>query len=339
MSTLTAKPVIYDGDMGGDDIWGIMMMLAYPEHFDVKGITTVFGNVDCEHATLNVLDILSHYNQGHIPVYRGASKPLQGECKFGDGAYGDDGIGGVVLKGAKELQARDGAVQFIIDTVESSPEPVTIFGTGPSTNIALALQARPEIAANIAAVMLMGGALRPGPTPNPPERIGNITLHSEFNFFQDPYAANVVFNSGVQVHVMTMDATQNIHLDPVKRDRILSITDFNLGAAATGMLAPAEALDRPKFGTDGPFIHDPNVVTYALNPAQYKADTAFVDIAERPDETGPLSMDMRHGAMSATWNRLSNVTVVHGMINPGRVFDAMEDALRKFAARTVALQP
>lgn len=336
MGVLTAKPVIYDGDMGGDDIWGIMATLAHPESFDVKGITTVFGNVNCNNATQNILDVLSHYKHGHIPVYKGANRPLRGDPMFGDGAYGDNGIGGVVLKGDETLQAREGAAQFIIDTVMNSPRPVTIFGTGPSTNIATALQASPEIKGNISSIILMGGGLVPGPHPDIPGRSGNITMYSEFNFFQDPYSANVIFNSGVDVHVMTMDATQRTHLDPAKRDRIRSISDFNLGSTAYDMLAPAGVLDHSKFGTDGPFMHDPNVVIYALNADLYSANRANVHLTEHPDEDVPMAK-MHHGQMHVIWNKAANVTVVHDMNRPEGVFDTMLRSLQGFASRSLEL--
>ena len=330
-ATKAPIPVIYDGDMGGDDMWGIMVALAHPDRFDVKGITSVFGNVDCDHATRNVLSLLSHYGYGSVPVYKGASKPLYGACMFGDGAYGDDGIGGVILAEKESLRARPDATNFIIETVLNSPEPVTIFGTGPSTNIAQALLAAPQITDNIDRIILMGGGLSPGPKPNVSERSGNITIHSEFNFFQDPYAANVIFNNdNVETHVMTMDATQNIHLDPLKKARLQAFNDAAFGDVVVRFLAPAEALDRPKFGVDGPFIHDPNVVTYVLDPALYAGRRAYVSVEEYPQEDVPMQ-EMRHGKMKAVWDRNANVKVIDRMTDRDGVFNLMESSLRRFA--------
>lgn len=327
----TPVPVIYDGDMGGDDIWGIMMALGNDDIFDVKAITSVFGNVDCDHATRNILDVMSHFGIRNIPVAKGAEKPFVGECMFGDGAYGDDGIGGVVLEAKSPVKLHEGsASELIINTVMQSPDPVTVFATGPLTNIALALKASPEIIDNIDSLILMGGGLQPGPHPNVPGRSGNITVHSEFNFFQDPYAVNAVMNSGVNSHIMTMDASQHLHLDPEKRKEIESIKKSDVGIISAKMLAPAEALDRPKFGVNGPFIHDPNVIIYRLNPDFYQASIANVSVEEHPGEQVDLT-EMRHGKMHTEWNNAGRHNVVNVMKKPDAVFSAMKESIAKFA--------
>lgn len=325
-------PVIYDGDMGGDDIWSILMMLGHPEAFDVKGITTLFGNVDCDHATQNILDTLNHFGHADIPVYQGVSKPLHGEPMFGDGAYGDDGVGGVILNHDPALRAKPDAVQFIIDTILNSLQPITIFVTGPATNIAHALQQCPEIADNIAVIIMMGGGLNPGPRPDLAGRSGNITYHAEFNFFQDPYAANILFQTKINIHILTMDANQFLHLSPDKKSRIDKITTNNLGPIVNAMLAPSEALDRPKFGVDGPFIHDPNVIIYMLHPNLYHSSPARVIVEEVPNENVPM-IEMRHGKMHAEWLENGTTHVVNKMTDPEQVFVAMEDALIRFSNR------
>lgn len=323
-------PVIYDGDMGGDDIWSILMMLGHPESFDVLGVTTLFGNVDCDHATQNILDTLNHFGHAHIPVYQGVSKPFHGEPMFGDGAYGDDGVGGVILNRDPALRAKPNAVQFIIDTVLNAERPITIFVTGPATNIAHALTQRPDIQKNIASIIMMGGGLEPGPYPDKAGRSGNITYHAEFNFFQDPYAANILFETDIDIHVLTMDANQYLHLSPQKKNRIDAITAKNLGPIMNAMLAPSEALDRPKFGVDGPFIHDPNVIIYALHPELYEARKAVVAVEEVPNENVEMS-SMRHGKMHATWNDNATTYVTTKMLDAEKVFDEMVVAFEKFS--------
>lgn len=322
------KPTIYDGDMGGDDVLAIMLMLARPNAFDVKGLTTVFGNVDGRTATENAISLLSHFGYASIPVHQGALKPLKGSCRFGDDAYGDGGLGGVTFTNHGKKIESDDAVSFIIHTVMISPAPVTIFGTGPCTNIAHALTTKPELIGNIEEIILMGGAISPGPYPNPPSRIGNITLHSEFNFFQDPYAANIVLNSGARVSLMTMDASQNIHMDPHMRARLRMSGE--IGDIAVTLLAPAEMLDTPKFGVDGPFIHDPNVILYALNPELYVAFPARASAEEHPDEDVPM-MEMRHGKLNVKDG--GPVNVIQGMKDPSGIKVLLERTLLDFGYR------
>lgn len=322
------KSVIYDGDMGGDDVLAIMLMLARPDVFDVKGLTTVFGNVDGRTATGNALSLLSHFGYASIPVHQGALKPLKGNCRFGDDAYGDGGLGGVTFTNHGKKIESDDATSFIIHTVMTSPAPVTIFGTGPCTNIAHALTTEPELIGNIEEIILMGGAISPGPYPNPPSRIGNITLHSEFNFFQDPCAANVVLQSGARVSLMTMDASQHIHMDPLMRERLRRSGE--IGDIAVRLLAPAEMLDTPKFGVDGPFIHDPNVVLYALHPELYVASPARASAEEHPHEDVPM-MEMRHGKLNMGYG--GAVNIIQGMKDPAGVKALLERTLSNFNYR------
>ena len=57
------------------------------------------------------------------------------------------------------------------------------------TNIALSIQQDPSIKNNIKEIVLMGGAAM---------CLGNITPAAEFNIYDDPHAANVVLNSGIE---------------------------------------------------------------------------------------------------------------------------------------------
>ncbi len=328
-------PIIYDGDMGGDDIWAIMMMLAHPEAFEVKGITTVFGNVDCNKATKNIISLLSYANINNVSVYKGLDKPLVGAPMFGDGAYGDSGIGGVVLPVKQSIHPNQvKAVNFIVDTLKNSEDKITIFGTGPTTNIATAIQNFPEIIDKIEKVIIMGGAINPGPTPAPSNRIGNITLTAEFNFFQDPYAANAVLQSGVPVDILTMDANQHIHFDPATKEKIRNTLPAEFATHIINFLAPAENLDRPKFGVDGAFIHDPNVIIYALAPHLYCGRNADVSVEIAKDCIGQDYMNSVHGKMNADFTAInSNIRVIEKINNPAGVLSQMVESLNTFAVR------
>ena len=49
------RPLIMDCDPGQDDAIAILMAIAFPERFDILGITTVSGNVSLEKTTTNAL--------------------------------------------------------------------------------------------------------------------------------------------------------------------------------------------------------------------------------------------------------------------------------------------
>ena len=71
-------PVIYDGDMGGDDLWAIAMLLGNLDRFDLLGLTTCHGNVPVTAATKNVLNLLHWLDIKNTPIVQGAAKPHDG---------------------------------------------------------------------------------------------------------------------------------------------------------------------------------------------------------------------------------------------------------------------
>lgn len=50
------------------------------------------------------------------------------------------------------------AWQYIVETVKAHPGEITLVTIGPLTNLALALEAAPEVAALVKEVVVMGGA-------------------------------------------------------------------------------------------------------------------------------------------------------------------------------------
>lgn len=64
---------------------------------------------------------------------------------------------------------------------------------GPLTNVALAVVRAPELVANVARCVVMGGA---------PCCEGNVTPEAEFNIWVDPEAARVVLRSGLPIELI-----------------------------------------------------------------------------------------------------------------------------------------
>lgn len=66
---------------------------------------------------------------------------------------------------------------------EKYPKNVTLFATGPLTNLALAAKVFPEVRDLVKEIYIMGGNIR---------GVGNASSAAEFNFFWDPEAAHIV---------------------------------------------------------------------------------------------------------------------------------------------------
>lgn len=322
------KAVIYDGDMGGDDLWAIAMLLAHRDKFRLLGIATVFGNVSQPHATRNVLDFLHWLGEDSIEVVQGADTPCDGMRPFGDDAYGSDGVGGVILPPSPRILSRVAVEDWYCTQLDAQKKPATVFVTGPATNLALFLQKHPYQAAKIDEIILMSGGMeppggdgRPVILPNGDIRAGNITPYAEFNAYQDPEALNALVNSGVRCVFMSMDASQNMVLTQARQAEILAI-DSTYAPAFHRMLMAVEELDRRKFGLDGASIHDPNVVIYALRPDLYKGrpmpELGFTEAPPENERRGQAVTD-GHGA-KAFW--LDDVT------DKEEIFAMMRESLK-----------
>ncbi|OBZ17931.1 nucleoside hydrolase [Bacillus sp. FJAT-26390] len=196
--------MLLDVDTGIDDALAILYALLSPE-IKVEGITTGFGNIDVEQATENTLRVIQVANCGYeVPVAKGASGPLS---RVFPGAvhhiHGHNGIGDAVLPASPQQLLEETAAQFIVRKVNESPGELTLVTVGRQTNLALALQLDPSIENKFKKVVIMGGSVF---VP------GNITPVSEANFYGDPEAAALVFESKLPITIVGLDVTQQTRL-------------------------------------------------------------------------------------------------------------------------------
>ncbi len=190
------RRVIIDTDPGTDDAIALFLALASPE-IEVALVTVTGGNVGLARTLRNARALLSLAG-ADIQVVAGADRPLLG-C-FEDAAYvhGEDGLAGVALP-----EGRPAAPGIAADAIRAAlrttgPEGLTLVGIGPATNLALALATEPALAAHVAQIVLMSGAVTRG----------NVTPHAEFNAWSDPEALSVVLGCGRPVTLVTLDLTR-----------------------------------------------------------------------------------------------------------------------------------
>lgn len=266
--------VIYDGDMGGDDLIALAVLLGYADHFDIRCVTSVFGNVRQNIATMNVGWWLQKLGVRHIPIYSGYPKPFVGNIPLGDDAYGKQGLGSLTRPTSLNIpMIQDDKAHAIIAREmrkHEGDDPLIILSTGPATNLARAFKNNPELAQTNHRIIALQGALNPpGKDGRPvitlkgvPQK-GNITPVAEFNAFMDPFALNALVEAGANISFMTLDATQRLVIDEQK-ERELEDLHPVFGSMVVKMLANAKALDQDKFKVDGAFLHDPHVVAYLV---------------------------------------------------------------------------
>ena len=138
-----ATPIFLDCDPGHDDAVALLLAAGNDE-IDLLAVTTVAGNCPLELATLNARRVAALAGLDGVPIAAGAAGPLRGELVTAPDIHGETGLDGYELRtGEAPLDPRS-AIELMVDTLEAAPEPVTLVPTGPLTNIAQLLSARPD---------------------------------------------------------------------------------------------------------------------------------------------------------------------------------------------------
>ncbi|XP_062551682.1 pyrimidine-specific ribonucleoside hydrolase RihA-like [Armigeres subalbatus] len=184
------RKVIVDVDVGTDDAWALLLLLKCEKKFNLKveAITCTHGNTDVHNAARNVLRVLAAIGRTDVPVYKGAIEPLITPVPEGDRHFhGLDGFGDLNLDVPDEtIIQSEHAVNELARRINADPGNISLILLGPLTNLALCLKMYPQVRQNIKDLFVMGGN-RNG--------VGNVTKCAEFNFWADPEAAHIIFNS------------------------------------------------------------------------------------------------------------------------------------------------
>jgi len=282
---MTKRTVIIDCDPGQDDAINLLLAMSSPDDMDVLGITTVAGNVPLALTQRNTRQICDIARRTDMQVFAGCDKPMQRELLTAENVHGSTGIDGVDIIEPVTPLADGHAVDFIIDTLLSAQQPITLVPTGPLTNIGVAIEREPAILAKVADIVLMGGAMREG---------GNHSPSAEFNILVDPHAADIVFRCGRPITVFGLDVTHQVLATAERRERIRRI-DNPAGQATAGMLDFFNRHDTAKYKSLGAPLHDPCTVAYLLQPDLFELKACNLTVETESELTmGHTAVDFWH---------------------------------------------
>ncbi|MEC6831026.1 nucleoside hydrolase [Photobacterium toruni] len=253
------KKIILDTDPGIDDAMAILFAEAHPD-IELVALTTVFGNATIENGTRNALYLKQRFKM-MADIAQGASQPLvRAPVGPTEVVHGITGLGDFRVPNdfVSQPDPRP-AYQYIIDTVKAYPHEITLVAVGPLTNLALALQAAPEIASLVAQVVIMGGAFGEN------GHRGNVTPYAEANIHDDPHAADQVFCAPWPVTIIGLDVTEESffsahYLDQLRHDAA-DVGEFIFDISRYYLRFYSQ-----KVGLDGCHVHDPSAIAYVINP-------------------------------------------------------------------------
>jgi len=244
-------PVILDCDPGTDDAVAILLALASPE-LSVLAITVAGGNVGLDH-TLNNALALTALAGSSVSVHAGANRPLLGQFVSETGVHGENGLGGVVLPPGNAA-APGFASDVIRHLLREAPEPVTLIGIGPATNLALALTTEPDLTPQVKQIVLMSGAWAEG----------NVTPAAEFNAWSDPEALAILLASTRPVIFATLELTAQALMTQARIAAWRALGTGSCLQAACDIQATVPP--SPRVDGIGSPLHDPCAVAWLLRP-------------------------------------------------------------------------
>jgi inosine-uridine nucleoside N-ribohydrolase len=246
-------PLILDVDTGIDDAVAIALALADPRA-ELVAISTLSGNIHVDMVIANTLRVLHFLGADHIPVHRGASKPLVRDLRDAQYFHGRDGLGEPELDHFDRPLAPDRGPAAIIRLARERPGELTLVCQGPLTNLAIALNVAPELPRLLKSIVVMGGAFRVA---------GNTTAHAEFNIFADPEAAIEVFNNrALNLTVIGLNIT---HQAAMPRTIWEEATTSDSRSAQ--LLSRLCAWVWNGHRREAMFLHDPLAVAVAIDPS------------------------------------------------------------------------
>src|SRR6202453_3295410 len=280
-----AKKVIIDTDPGTDDALAIMLALNSPE-LDVRAITVVPGNVTLEMGLDNALRMVSLANRCDIPVAAGAHHPLFQKLITAQFWHGKNGLGNVELPPSKCKIDPNFGPDLIIKLVHASPHEITLVPVGPLTNIALAVEKDPSIVPLVKEVIIMGGSISGG----------NVNAAAEANIYNDPEAAQIVFQAGWPLTMVGLDVGDKTLYGRAQLDQ-LSKTHGPLNDFAVQVLTFLLGLEA-KYGSGGGTpMYDPLAIGEAIDSSILTKTAMHVDVETRGDYTRGETVANRRGGI------------------------------------------
>ena len=303
---MTQKRIIIDTDPGVDDALTLLLALASPE-IKLEAITTTQGNVTVDKATRNALSVLELLNAEYIPVAQGTSLPLVGPLLASDMYHGSSGLGNANLPKPKAKPVPQHAIDYLIERFLPSrtdmlaartvaePGELSLFTIGPLTNLALAIRKEPRLVSVVKEMVIMGGAIREG---------GNITPQAEFNIFTDPYAAHIVFHSGIPITLIPLDVTQKCMLY-AKQIQELGKHESPIFRFIEDATAVYINFTKKKTGVQGCALHDPLTLATVIADDLLTFKELYIDV----DISGGVSMGSTFADFYHTTGKPANMKV------------------------------
>lgn len=277
------RQVIIDTDPGVDDAMAILLALHSPE-LKVEALTVVPGNVEAAQGLENALKLVSLAGRCDVPVAAGAQHPLNQKLITAQFWHGKNGLAGVDLPASHCRPDVRFGPDLIIEMVHKYPHQITLIPVGPLTNIALAVSKDPGIVSLVKDIVIMGGSITGG----------NVDGAAEANIYNDPEAAQIVFNAGWVVTMVGSDVGERTLIR--RKDVTALQANHAPESDFVGKLADFYLTRSEKSGYDGAAMYDPLAVAVVIDPTLVTLENMHVDVETRGEFTRGETVANRRGS-------------------------------------------
>ena len=276
-------PILLDCDPGHDDAVAILLA-AGNDAVDLRAITTVAGNCPLDLATRNARRVAALAGLD-IPIAAGGGAARWARLVTATDIHGESGLDGHDLTEEAPLDPRS-ALKPTSAVLEEADEPITLVPTGPLTNVAELLEARPDLHDRIREIVIMGGStLR-----------GNTTPAAEFNIWVDPEAAAIVFESPLPKTMIGLNLTHQAGATREVLERVQALPGAPAKAVADWMVFFGSRYERV-FGRFLSPVHDPCTVALLIDPEVMTLTDTFVAVEIEGRWTRGMTVVDLHGRL------------------------------------------
>ena len=298
-------PVIYSHGGGPCDIGGMVFLSKHP-NVDLIGIVLTRGEIHPEIAVekwpVFLYDVLNSHNTAIALGSDIRMDPNSHEFPEVWRKSADDFWG---LDLPEKVTEYDPAVghELIIELVNNSPEKVTLIAMASMIDIALALQEDPGIIDNISHVVIMGGAFTiRGNLDEGPDETSNEA--AEWNMWIDAQAAKYLFNSGVPISIVPLDAIQ-YYVQSGDIDRINTISD-----PGVDYVAQMWKQQWSWSNGNGFFIWDTITTTAVTNPENFYWTYDGIDVITEVGDFQGQTIALNNGAQHTRYATGANYDAI-----------------------------
>jgi len=155
---------------------------------------------------------------------------------------------------------------------------------------------------------------------------GNTTASAEYNIWQDPEAARIVFESGRPITLLTLDVTHQALFGAAEVAR-LDALGTRVGSVFADLLRYFARFHAERYGWDGSPIHDAVAIAHLALPDLVRTESFRVDVETTSELTRGRTVVDLHGLTG----RPPNVEVGVG-IDRARFIDVLVDAIESVGA-------